>query len=207
MLTTYSVQLLSPFSGRWFHSDVLFIIDIWLWLLLGGTIAFSRWREKRGRSWRRPVQAAIAGMLAYLALNLLITQRAYAAVRSWASDRQVDALFASPAPAYFWRRGLVWREGDCYRWSDYDPLAGMVAVSNCRSPGINDPLVQEALRRNPDLRTFLHWSVLPLATVQRSRCSAVVAIGDARYGTIGIRARLKREAVVPIHCQPPARSQ
>jgi hypothetical protein len=65
--------------------------------------------------------------------------------------------------------------------------------------------VREALRRNPDLRAFLRWSVLPLATVQRSRCSATVSIGDARYGRIGIRARLKREAVVPLHCQPAQR--
>src|SRR4029450_8162053 len=34
MLTTYSVQLFSPFSDRWYHSDGLFIIDIWVWLAL-----------------------------------------------------------------------------------------------------------------------------------------------------------------------------
>jgi inner membrane protein len=28
MLTTYSVQLLSPFSSRWYHADGLFIIDV-----------------------------------------------------------------------------------------------------------------------------------------------------------------------------------
>jgi len=207
LLTTYSVQLLSPFSGRWFHADALFIIDIWLWLLLGGTIFWSKRREKRGGEWRRPVQVAIGVVLAYLAVNLLITQSAYAAVRGWAGNRLVDALFASPEPALSWRRGLVWREGHCYRWSEYDPLAGMAPVSQCRDPGLRDPIVREALRRDADLRAFLRWSVLPLATVQRSRCSAVVAIGDARYGRIGIRARLKREATVPIHCQPPEPAQ
>jgi inner membrane protein len=208
MLTTYSVQLLSPFSGAWFHSDALFIIDLGLWLLLGGTIFWSKRREKRGREWRRPMQAAIGVMLAYVALNLLITQRAYAAARHWAGARPVEALFASPEPGFFWRRELVWREGACYRWSGYDPAGGgMAAVSNCRSPGMDDPVVLEALRRDADLRAFLRWSVLPLATVQRSRCSATVAIGDARYGTIGIRARLKREAVVPLDCQSGPRKQ
>ena len=49
VLTTYSVQLFSPLSGRWFHSDSLFIIDVWLWALLGLTIAWSRMREKQRR--------------------------------------------------------------------------------------------------------------------------------------------------------------
>ena len=40
MLTTYSVQLLSPFSNLWFHADGLFIIDIWL-------MAPARYRDRR----------------------------------------------------------------------------------------------------------------------------------------------------------------
>src|SRR5918998_3502221 len=47
VLTTYSVQLLSPFSNRWFHADGLFIVDLWLWLLFAFTIGWSRRREKR----------------------------------------------------------------------------------------------------------------------------------------------------------------
>src|SRR5918993_1096972 len=46
--TTYSVQLLSPFSDKWFHTDTLFIIDVWLWAILGGTIWLSRRRERSG---------------------------------------------------------------------------------------------------------------------------------------------------------------
>ena len=57
LLTTYSVQLLSPFSSRWFHADALFIIDVWIWLLLGGSIAWSRIREEKGGR----VAAAAAG--------------------------------------------------------------------------------------------------------------------------------------------------
>src|SRR5688572_29558116 len=121
LLTTYSVQLLSPFSGRWFHADALFIIDVWVWFLLGGSIAWSRIREERNGFWQRPPQAAIAIILAYVGLNLLISQRAHAAVREWAGERPAEAIFASPPPVHSWRRGLVWREGDCYRWSSYDP--------------------------------------------------------------------------------------
>ena len=198
LLTTYSVQLLSPYSGAWFHADALFIIDLWLWLLLAGSIGWSRLREKRGKDWRRPVQAAIAVLLAYVGLNLLITQRAVAAVRKWAGERPIDAIFASPPPVESWRRGLVWREGDCYRWSRFEPLGGgFQPVTACRPSGLRDPLVREAVRRDPRLRDFLRWSVLPLAEVERSRCSAKVSIGDARYQEFGSRSRLRRETRVP----------
>jgi inner membrane protein len=198
LLTTYSVQLLSPFSGRWFHADALFIIDLWLWLLLGASIAWSRMWESKGMPWRRPAQAAIAILLAYVSINLLITQRAYAGVRDWAGKRPIDALFASPPPVQSWRRGLVWREGHCYRWSRYDPLAGGFGeVTACRPNRMDDPLVREAVRLDPELRGFLRWSVLPLAEVERSRCSATVSIGDARYQDFGTRSRLRHETRVP----------
>ncbi len=196
LLTTYSVQLFSPFTSAWYHADALFIIDVWLWLLLGGSIAWSKWREKRRREWRRPVQAAIAVALAYIAVNLAISQRAVAAVRSWAGDRPADAIFASPPPFYSWRRDLVWREFGCYRRSRYDPVAGIGSVSECQSTNMADPLVQRAIAMNPRLQRFLRWSVMPQAEVARERCSAQISISDARYGD-SRSSRLGRKAVVP----------
>ncbi|HYC63351.1 MAG TPA: metal-dependent hydrolase [Reyranellaceae bacterium] len=197
VLTTYSVQLLSPFSGLWFHADGLFIIDLWLWLLLAIAIGVSKRRELRGLEWRRVPRVAIAVMLAYIGLNLVITDRANAAVRQWAGERPVEALFASPPPLAFWRRGLVWREDHCYRRSRFDPVGGGLApVSRCEPTNMNLPVVREAIRRDPRLAKFLKWSILPQASVVRERCSVRVFIGDARYGE-GRRSRLARESVVP----------
>ena len=195
MLTTYSVQLFSPFSNRWYHSDGLFIIDVWLWLLLAIAIGVSKRREQHGREWRRVPQVAIGVILAYIGVNLLITQRANAAVHQWAGDRQVEALFASPPPVEFWKRGLVWREGHCYRRSRYDPASGLSAVTDCQPTNMDDPLVREAIRRDPSLQKFLKWSILPQADVVREGCTARIAIGDARYGE-GRRSRLARETVL-----------
>jgi inner membrane protein len=202
LLTTYSVQLLSPFSGAWFHADGLFIIDLWLWLLFAFSIGLSRWREKRGQEWRRPAQLATAVALAYVGLNLLITQQANKAVRNIAP--QAEAIFASPPPVLFWRRDLVWREGDCYRFSQFD--GSLKHVSPCEPANLDDPLVQQAVRSNPRLRKFLKWSILPFAQVERGRCSARVTLGDARYRERSGRSRLAREAVVPVAgpgCQAP----
>ena len=196
--TTYSVQLFSPLSMRWYHSDSLFIIDVWLWSLLGLTIAWSRMREKRGQPWRRPPQIAIAVTLAYIALNLGIAARAGAHVRHWAGGRAVDALFASPPPVLFWRRELVWREGDCYRRSGFDPLGrGFAPVGACEPTHLSNPWVRAALASDPEVRKFLRWSILPQAAVQRQRCAVQVTVGDARYGTRG-RSRLGYETLVPV---------
>ena len=195
VLTTYSVQLLSPFSDRWYHSDGLFIVDIWIWLLLIIAIAISQAKERVGGNWRRPPQIALGIMLVYIAVNVAISQRAWAEIRNWAGDRPVDAIFSSPPPVYSWRRDLVWREGDCYRRGYFDPFSGFGEVGECEPANIDDPLVREAIRRSPTLQKFLKWSILPQAEVERSRCSAKVTIGDARYGQGG-RSRLGREAVV-----------
>ena len=197
LLTTYSVQLFSPLSNRWYHSDGLFIIDIWIWLTLAIAIGVSKRREQHGREWRRVPQVAIGIVLAYIGLNLLITQRATGAVRHWAGGRPAEAIFASPPPVAFWRRDLVWREIECYRRSRYDPfLGGFGKVSDCQRTNMDNGLVREAIRRDPSLRKFLKWSILPQAEVVRERCSVRVAIGDARYGE-GRRSRLARESVLP----------
>jgi inner membrane protein len=45
----YGVRPLLPWSGRWFYGDLVYIIDPWLWLSLGGAsfllTASARWRR------------------------------------------------------------------------------------------------------------------------------------------------------------------
>ena len=50
-LNIYGLRWLMPFDGRWFYGDAVFIIDPWLWLLLGGAalLTYSRSRLARVR--------------------------------------------------------------------------------------------------------------------------------------------------------------
>lgn len=193
LLTTYSVQLFSIASSDWWHADGLFIIDVWLWFLLGGGIFLSDRRERNGGDWRRPPRVAIAIALAYIGLNLALSARADADVL--AASRDATRIFASPPAVLFWRRDLVWKDGDCYRRSSYDPLRGMSAPGPCEPTNMSDPIVQTAIRHSPRLQKFLIWSVMPQASVTRTGCTAQVAIGDARYGSFG-GSRLARHVTV-----------
>lgn len=40
-LNSYGVRWLMPFDGRWFYGDALFIVDPWIWLLLGAVLYLS----------------------------------------------------------------------------------------------------------------------------------------------------------------------
>jgi inner membrane protein len=50
-LNNYGLRWLMPFSGRWFYGDALFVIDPWVWLMLGGAafLTFSRSELARWR--------------------------------------------------------------------------------------------------------------------------------------------------------------
>ncbi|MGE5198160.1 MAG: metal-dependent hydrolase, partial [Rhodospirillaceae bacterium] len=47
-LNNYGVRLLMPFSERWFYGDTLFIVDPWLWLILGGAVMLAWTAHTRG---------------------------------------------------------------------------------------------------------------------------------------------------------------
>jgi inner membrane protein len=51
-LNTYGIRWLMPFDRRWYYGDALFIVDPWLWLILGGVLFLGRsrpgWRAVSG---------------------------------------------------------------------------------------------------------------------------------------------------------------
>ena len=196
--STYAVQLVAPFSAAWYHMDSLFIIDAFLWTLLAGTIALSRWREKHGREWRRPVQGAIAAALVYISFNAGLSQTARETV-ALHIPRATD-IFASPPPVLFWRRTMVWRQGHDIGHAEFEPLGRRLTdIQPLQPDGMDQPLVRQAIAQTPRLRRFLGWSILPMATVELGRCAARVAIGDARYIEPGTRrSRLAREAIISL---------
>lgn len=58
-LNTYGIRLFSPLSDRWYYGDALFIVDPWLWLVLGGG-AFLSFGSSRSATAAWVVLAAFA---------------------------------------------------------------------------------------------------------------------------------------------------
>jgi len=44
-MNTYGIRLLMPFDRRWFYGDALFIVDPWVWLILGGGVFLAAERR------------------------------------------------------------------------------------------------------------------------------------------------------------------
>ncbi|HKE00099.1 MAG TPA: metal-dependent hydrolase [Planctomycetota bacterium] len=47
-LNTYGIRPWLPFDGRWIYGDTLFVVDPWIWLLLGGATALAGPRTRWG---------------------------------------------------------------------------------------------------------------------------------------------------------------
>ena len=189
-LNVYGIRLLEPFSSRWFYGDVLFIIDVWLWLLMGTATWLSLRRERRGGEWRRPARIALSIALAYIGANAAITARAEAQERS--SGERV--VIASPPPFAFWRREIIL--GSPGSWRVRPPgQTGIGPISN----GLCDwSAVAAAKQDDPQLAAFLFWSRAPCAEASPD---GTVFVRDARY----YDPRAKDRFTVPLpglRCEP-----
>lgn len=173
-LNVYGIRLLEPFSSRWFYGDVLFIIDIWLWLGLGFATWLSLRREKRGGDWRRPARIALAGTLAYVGLNSGITWAEEATAELAEPYMPGQIAIAAPLPILsFGRDVLLGRPND---WWVRDPETRF--IRQITENGCAWPDVEKLRQSNPDLDAFLFWSRAPFA--ERAPNGSVL-IRDARF--------------------------
>jgi len=171
-LNNYGVRFLEPFSHRWFYGDVLFIIDIWLWLGLGAATWLSLRRERRSiGDWRTPARVALAIAVAYIGLNAGISQLAETTTRGDAPYPRV--VVANAVPAAFWRREMIFGNGDGL-WRVDDRQWGDIPLSRCD--------LGAARERDSHADAFLFWSRAPF--VERLP-SGEWRLGDARFASRG----------------------
>lgn len=189
LLNTYGVRLLMPFSGRWFYGDTLFIIDPWLWLLLGiatvlGTIESRRERARAdGNDARRAAHLVLAGAVIYIAGMYVAGQaaRSLALKETGIQGLNPERVMAAPLPLTPFRRAVLLDLGDEYRWGalDWRVPAPRLAIDTGSIPtNFRDPIVVTVLEQ-PEARAFLRWSRFPAAVVVPG---GGVRLYDLRYG-------------------------
>jgi inner membrane protein len=191
-LNTYGVRWLMPFDGRWFYGDVLFIVDPWLWLALGGGVLLSRPRRGLGRGVEpgptRPARLALGFLVAYataMAVGGLAARRVAARELAEWRGRAVDRLMLSPRPISPLERRVVAAQGDAYVVGRFRWLASpRVERSSLRSyprarPG--HPAVAAAAGTTEG-RRFLGWARFPTWRIDSLGAREyLVHIVDLRY--------------------------
>ncbi|MBA4163584.1 MAG: metal-dependent hydrolase [Erythrobacter sp.] len=212
-LNVYGVRLLEPFSSRWFYGDTLFIVDVWLWALMGFATWFSLRREGRGGNWTRPARIAMVAALGYIGLNWAITYqnqgdgRLHALITFGKYQQVGDGLelmeepkisaIASPLSFTFWKRDIlfggrgVWLQRKC--WSHDDCYAETITDRVCSLPDLEKQKIA-----NPQLEAFLFWSRAPFA--ERAPDGSVI-LRDARFYNPLVRDRFS-VALPQVKCVP-----
>lgn len=193
----YGIRLLEPFSSQWFHGDVLFIIDLWLWALLGFGVWFSLRSERSGGEWMRPARAVIAIMAVYIGLNAAITWRAEAA--DLKREPYPRTAIASPVPLAFWEREHIVQRHDgvwlSSAWTGRPAGHGFAypEATRCQMPDAG-----QLAAGGTQVQAFLFWSQAPFA--ERAADGSVV-LRDARF--YDPRARDRFAAPLPqVRCLP-----
>lgn len=181
-LNTYGVRLLEPFSSHWSYGDSIFIIDLWLWIGMGGAMWLSRWSERRGRpGWQRQAAIALIAVSAYVFANGVVTglteQRAATALRAMGVEPTL--VVASPPPIASWQRDVFWRN-DLY-YGQYAEAGGYAKpgapITKARH-NAGDPRLAQIAATNAEVRAFLFWSRMPVAEFA---ADGTLTLTDQRY--------------------------
>ena len=179
-LNVYGIRLLEPFSSQWYYGDTLFIIDLWLWGLLGIATIISIWRERSAGKGTAPAAIALAIGVAYIGLNAGIT--AEAERHAGHAPTGTEIVIASPLPLYPLQREVI-TGGN-----------GLYAIDGTALPGI--PLdrcdLDAARAADSEVEAFLFWARTPLVEPGED---GVLRLRDARF--YDPRARDRFTATLP----------
>ncbi|MGE0040576.1 MAG: metal-dependent hydrolase [Vicinamibacterales bacterium] len=184
-LNSYGIRLLMPFSNRWFYGDALYIVDPWMYVLLGGGVYLARWRARRGfaRPWQ-PARLGLALASAYVALMLGSNLWARAEVRAELTRAgQPDARFmVTPVAVNPFHREVIVDTGARYEkgvlWFAPAPHfrpAGYGVDTNLATP------LAAAASADPRARAFLGWSRFPFFAIQSTPDGPRTLVNDYRY--------------------------
>ena len=188
-LNVYGVRWLMPFRDRWFYGDTLFIVDPWLWLVLG--LGVVRSRPRRATSGpgdgTRPARLALGAATAYVAgmLFLGLASRGIARRELEVGGAPVDRLMVAPHLVTPLVRQVVAAQGDVYRVATFRwlvrPHLDPTSRRSVPRPRLDDRALAAA-RATPVGRRFLGWARFPVAQVEAAPSGgSLIHLIDLRY--------------------------
>lgn len=199
-LNTYGVRLLSPMSQRWFYGDAMFIVDLWLWLMLG----LGAWRagglfHLRPKASTRPAVVALLCASIYIGVMLASGRMARTIVRDAWTARTGEAPRAwmvGPVPLNPFRRSIIIDTGDRYFTGRFEWLPARVEFDE-HATLKNDWLpAVAAAREDPTIRGILVWSRFPVWQAREVPEGLEVRLRDMRFRGID-RGGFSATVIVP----------
>lgn len=177
-LNTYGIRLLMPFSGRWFHGDAVFIVDPWLWLLLGAALFLPRRTVRRVR--------ILGGVAVAYILAMVVLSRASESVGRTAAAAEgivgiAEVLF-QPALADPFSGQLIVVTPDAYhlgRFGWFGKPWASFGDTVPRGPWADDVVIRA--QQDAGARDFLTWARLPYAAIDTAGGRTAVIFRDIRF--------------------------
>ena len=168
----YGTHLFYPFTTRWFYGDAVFVLEPWLWVLLGATLALNAsrfWRVVPGLLTLGPLVALVA--LGLLPLGVLLTMLVVVGglafmARRWERGKRAAAALVAVAMVFVVMPGV-------------SRLAKAEARRATQGLGRGD-VVDIVSDANPGVPWC--WSVLTLQKAADGSSEALVA----RRGTVSL---------------------
>lgn len=180
-LNNYGVRLLMPFSDRWFYGDAVFIVDPWLWMVLGGgVVAARRWGSVK-------FPRVAMGLAAVYIVAMVWSARAAREVVREALIAQrghaPEALMVGPAPIDPFRKVVIADQGEEYDTGTFRWIGTRLALLEPPTPtNESHPAVVRA-REHPTVRAILVWARFPYYEVTLAPGGGTrVTLRDMRFG-------------------------
>ncbi len=183
-LNTYGVRLLMPFDDSWFYGDTLFIVDPWMWLLLGAAVVLGRPSRPWARGRERIATALVVAFLLYVGAMYLGARAARTVARAELEARgigPIEDLMAGPVPIDPFVRDVVAVTEDGFRFARFRWLGGqrLVVSPEAATQLPRDPQI-EAAWHDPSIRGFAGWARFPFIERPATVGDRVYFL-DARY--------------------------
>ena len=194
-LNTYGIRLLSPVSQRWFYGDAVFIVDVWLWLILGAGVVLSRGHRPARRAGIALLCAAlyVGAALASARLARAIVQERWTA-RFGEAPR---ALMVGPRPLSLTRKSIIVDTGREYVEGTFRWLPLSVDFETTSTPKHDDAPGVEQARVDERVRGILVWSRFPFWTTREVPEGIEVQLRDMRFKQGPGRGGFTATVVVP----------
>jgi len=173
-----------PIAGRWFFGDALYIVDPWLYLLLGAGV-YVAWKARGGTAAAtRLARGALVAAALYVATMYAsnLWARTVVAEALTRAGRGGARFMVTPVMVNPFRREVLIDLGDRYEkgFLKFTPRPVFRPAGYGVDVHADDPAAQAAAATELG-RQYLTWSRFPFYVVDRTAGETVVHLNDARY--------------------------